>query len=106
MAGRLDLADFIGELHQALGAGEKLGAEVGAQAVADHGDIQLAGDEPQLLDHIGAQELRFIGQGAVLAAKGSMLQLGIRADQEVSGAFQAGARADQGLAESGVEGRF
>ena len=44
LAGDLDLFDAVGELEQALGAGEEVGLEVGAQAVADDRDARVDGE--------------------------------------------------------------
>ena len=61
-AQRLDLEHVhpVGELDQARGAREQLGAEVGEDAEGEDVDLQLVDDPGELLDLLGRVELRLV----------------------------------------------
>ena len=55
----------MGELEKAFAAGEAFAAEVGAQAVANAGDIVVDDGSKELVDLGGGQELRFVDKNAI-----------------------------------------
>ena len=85
----------MGQLQQTGGAGEALEGEVGAQAVADDGDVQLYRHHEQLLGLLGSEELALVtehtGQRPALAAGGpdGLHQVHVRRHQQIGRAAAA-----------------
>ena len=69
----LHLLDGVSQLQKPGGAGEALEGEVGAQAVADDGDVQLYRHHEQLLGLLCGEELALVAvfsmEGATLCRK-------------------------------------
>ena len=63
-ADRLELLEAVRELEQAPRAGERLGAEVGADAVCQHRDAVEHHDPQQVVDLVAGQELRLVDEEA------------------------------------------
>lgn len=65
VADGLELFKGMGELEKAFATGEAFAAEVGAQAVANAGDIVVDDRSKELVDLGGGQELRFVDKNAI-----------------------------------------
>jgi hypothetical protein len=101
------LDERIGKGEQGRRAGEKVGLEVGAQAVAEDGDRKVVGDAAELEDVIAGEELGFVDQHAMQFALLQFLgDLGQQVDAFVVGAgrrIEGDARTDGPAAGAIVE---
>src|SRR5437868_13836128 len=61
----LQLDQSIGEGQERGAAFEQLALKVGAQAVAEHRDLQIVGDAAELKHVVASEELRFVHQHAM-----------------------------------------
>ncbi len=64
MADGADLAQIVGDGQQLRRAGKEFAAEVGPQAVAQHGDVEVVGDTGELPDLALREELRLVDKDA------------------------------------------
>ena len=60
VADRLELGQLVREREQARAALEQLAAEVGPEAVAEHGNREAIDDHGEIIHLLAGQELRFV----------------------------------------------
>jgi len=108
VADGLELDQVVGEGEQARAAGEEVRLEIGAQAVAEDGDVELVDDVGGLVHLRGGEELGLVdedagdGADAVLALDAAEEVVGV--GQDLGRRLEADARAHAAEAGSGVDG--
>jgi hypothetical protein len=102
-----DLSHLVGEGEEGGRAGEELAAEVDAQAIGHHRDMEVIHGAGELPDLGGGEELRLVhedaGDGAFGEAGPDALEQVVGGVVGVGGGLDADAAADAALAGAGVE---
>ena len=106
-ANGLDLGQGIGQLHQALRTGKKVGQKVGPETEAENRQILFVHQRAQIVDLPWGEKLRFIRNDDIVPAS-EMISLydALFRRNDLGAGFQPDPAADQIRSVPGIDARF
>jgi hypothetical protein len=109
VADRLELGEVVGEAEQGGAAREEFALEVGAQPIAEDGEVEDVGDVAELPDLLGGEELGLVDQHAGDRSRGvggaHLVEQVVAGGDRDGGGVQPDARLDAAGAVAGVDRR-